>query len=48
MKIKPIHSIKCNGVAYYGENIVARWNLDDEETDTKEDLQLDNQLINLP
>ena len=29
-----------------GENIVARWHLDEEETDTKEDLQLDNQLIN--
>jgi len=29
-----------------GENIVARWHLDDEETDIKEDLQLDNELIN--
>jgi len=28
-----------------GENIVARWHLDDEETDTKEDLQLDDKLI---
>ena len=28
-----------------GENIVARWHLDDDESDTKEDLQLDNQLI---
>ena len=28
-----------------GENIVARWHLDDEETDTKEDLQIDDKLI---
>jgi hypothetical protein len=28
-----------------GENIVARWHLDDDESDTKEDLQLDNKLI---
>jgi hypothetical protein len=28
-----------------GENIVARWHLDDDESDIKEDLQLDNQLI---
>ena len=28
-----------------GESIVARWHLDDEETDTKEDLQIDDKLI---
>ena len=28
-----------------GENIVERWHLDDEETDTKEVLQIDNQLL---
>jgi hypothetical protein len=28
-----------------GENIVARWHKDDDESDIKEDLQLDNLLI---
>lgn len=51
-----IESLECcyvtigNYVYYFddsidGENIVARWHLDDEETDIKEDLQLDNKLI---
>ena len=29
-----------------GENIVARWHKDDDVSDIKEDLQLDNQIIN--
>jgi hypothetical protein len=27
-----------------GENIVARWHKDEEESDIKEDLQIDNQI----